>query len=352
MLDKIWNYKTKRYAHKTSMLGVSLLEEYSTITETNILEFLSTPIGLVFLKSLLVKKMIVPKNSTKTVGVIVNKCLNKKIRPVKYVNWWITLHRMDKISGSPSSKIYLTKQFNCIIVNFFDNDAKCCIDTPIDLSDTEFQLFAQPLSKGDFFCTTCRDTPGLFSIESNTNWSEISPEFLVKISGECFELKWILKALEGQLNCVKNNCPYPQYPNLPTTRQFLSQDDLEYLKFLYETFQDKTIFPSVVVYFLLNKEIWFSKTYLDIINLFERDLRFQKLDENDGQYTFTGQWVPKTTAKSTFEVNFDNEMMNNVLQNFDNSSEESFLYPSHNFGDSVSGFWFDEDHNYNLDVME
>jgi len=351
--NKVWNCKSKRFISRYGKLGKRIISSNKEPSiepsshywhsffhpETDINEFLCTPLGEYVLGKVLLSenKEFVDESFLITFGDLRNyfqfyltqatfdHCVEI------YVKWYISNHhfratRNVKKRIPPSKEIYITRNHmvynkdttgsggNECIVNFFNTDKKIKLTFPLNIEDI---LLFCPSNKKNLLFEERNKNVDIYLVSNEDSWRDIPPEYLVELGKNfpvSFDLRWILKAIEAQLNFSRNNNPAPAFPFIPSTREKLSSFDLFKLYQLHNSFVNKSVFPEIVKIFLFDTNFWMTQTSYEIVHLLEiKGMRFSRLPEVDSQKNFTGRWVPSTCPMSEFELMFDKWMRTNDI---------------------------------------
>jgi hypothetical protein len=341
MIKRIWNYKTRRYTGLYTSSGIELENEYSLITDKDIIPFLMKSSGIRLINSFNKKRLILPRNTNAIVGAVVDYIRKYNSRVIAYVVLFIKINRyrmeIGDILYTSNKNLYLTKNLFETYIHYFDNDVKIALPVHFRVTEKDIFLFESRYKKHHELSKYFTYDIELCSEEND--WYNIPPEYLFVLQNHCFDLRWLVLLFEAQFNATKNGAPLPKYPHNPMTRVNLTFEHLSQLQYILKTYINTQFIPYTVKYFIENPEIWGTNSPYSLIEFFEREYRFQKTDVTDSQENYTGRWVNKYEPLSFFELEYDTIMQNNLVHSLALSSEEAEEIEYENRMLRLIGYW-------------
>lgn len=129
-----------------------------------------------------------------------------------------------------------------------------------------------------------------------------------KIGGGYWDIVTLTEHLSSQLNLSYSGNPKPVIPEDPFTK--VSYTVEEFIK-IRQHIQKLKIKIDIVLKIFLDHIMESNKIKnINIINIFENELRYMMINKTDSQDCFTGYWVKKETPKTDFEKLY--EEWNNI----------------------------------------
>jgi len=150
-----------------------------------------------------------------------------------------------------------------------------------------------------------------YLITGDSSWSDILPKYRIYLNKtELWDIRFLVNHFATQLELCNNSQPSPQLPSNPFNRQIYSYDNLIKIQKKIDSLPE-VYTPIQLKLFLKNCKTLLNNTITDdpnntstcnLINYFNKHMRFKIINKMDSQDNYIGKWVSKDIPITTFEI--------------------------------------------------
>lgn len=145
---------------------------------------------------------------------------------------------------------------------------------------------------------------GTYLITGDSSWNDILPKYRIYLNKtELWDIRFLVKHFATQLDMCNSSLPSPQLPNNPFNRKVYSYNNLIKIKKKIDLLPDIHV-PIQLKLFLKDYDpslLTNNNPNYNLINFFNKYMRFKIINKKDSQDNYIGKWVSKDTDLSIFE---------------------------------------------------